>query len=265
MKTPKQNQSFLKPTQSGFTLIESLVAIIIVSVLMVSIAPVIALSVATRVQARRVEIATQAARNYIDAVRADMLTAKLEPDGTLTTDKNLLPQAAKPLNQSIPQLRLRFPTQFAAPPATALTNCPNTLPNYPYCRNIRTLSLYCVDLDGGGCQSTSSKDMVVQAFRSTDPKNADDNGINGFLLGARVYRADAFKDGTPLQTTKDRVDAGGSAGPSKVRTYTGGSGDRKAPLVEMTTEIRTNKTDYKNLCDRLGGCTSTSPTPTPTP
>jgi prepilin-type N-terminal cleavage/methylation domain-containing protein len=53
----------------GYTIIESLVAMIVVSVLMIAIAPVMAFSVATRVQARRVELATQAARTYIDALR----------------------------------------------------------------------------------------------------------------------------------------------------------------------------------------------------
>jgi type II secretory pathway pseudopilin PulG len=37
---------------------------------MVGIAPVLVLSVATRVQARRVELGTQAARTYIDGVRS---------------------------------------------------------------------------------------------------------------------------------------------------------------------------------------------------
>jgi len=58
-----------KPQDGGYTIIESLVAMIVVSVLMIAIAPVMAFSVATRVQARRVELATQAARTYIDALR----------------------------------------------------------------------------------------------------------------------------------------------------------------------------------------------------
>src|SRR6476469_3620673 len=56
----------LKPQDSGYTIIESLVAMIVVSVLMIAIAPVMAYSVATRVQARRIELATQAASAYID-------------------------------------------------------------------------------------------------------------------------------------------------------------------------------------------------------
>lgn len=58
-----------KPQDSGYTIIESLVAMIVVSVLMIAIAPVMAFSVATRVQAKRVELATQAARAYMDALR----------------------------------------------------------------------------------------------------------------------------------------------------------------------------------------------------
>jgi prepilin-type N-terminal cleavage/methylation domain-containing protein len=68
IRQPKQ--LFPPETQSGFTIIECLLGIILVSILLTAIAPVIALSVATRVQARRVEQATQAAKSYIDGVRA---------------------------------------------------------------------------------------------------------------------------------------------------------------------------------------------------
>ncbi len=68
---PQQNVS--KSRDGGYTIIESLVAMIVVSVLMIAIAPVMAFSVATRVQARRVELATQAARAYIDALRTGAL------------------------------------------------------------------------------------------------------------------------------------------------------------------------------------------------
>jgi len=69
MTKQKQHQNLSQPRDGGYTIIESLVAMIVVSVLMIAIAPVMAFSVATRVQARRVELATQAARAYIDALR----------------------------------------------------------------------------------------------------------------------------------------------------------------------------------------------------
>ncbi len=70
MTKPKPQQNLSQSRDGGYTIIESLVAMIVVSVLMIAIAPVMAFSVATRVQARRVELATQAARAYIDALRS---------------------------------------------------------------------------------------------------------------------------------------------------------------------------------------------------
>jgi prepilin-type N-terminal cleavage/methylation domain-containing protein len=76
MTKHKQQQNLSQSRDGGYTIIESLVAMIVVSVLMVAIAPVMAFSVATRVQARRVELATQAARTYINALR----TGAIKPD-----------------------------------------------------------------------------------------------------------------------------------------------------------------------------------------
>ncbi|MBE9187548.1 type II secretion system protein [Microcoleus sp. LEGE 07076] len=69
MTEQKQHQNLSPSRDGGYTIIESLVAMIVVSVLMIAIAPVMAFSVATRVQARRIELATQAAKTYIDALR----------------------------------------------------------------------------------------------------------------------------------------------------------------------------------------------------
>lgn len=69
MTKRQQQQNLPQSRDGGYTIIESLVAMIVVSVLMIAIAPVMAYSVATRVQARRIELATQAARAYIDALR----------------------------------------------------------------------------------------------------------------------------------------------------------------------------------------------------
>src|SRR6476661_831556 len=71
----KRRLSIQHSSESGFTLIESLMAVIVVSVLLVGIFPIIAFSVGTRVQARRVELATQAAKTYIDGVRSGAIVA----------------------------------------------------------------------------------------------------------------------------------------------------------------------------------------------
>jgi len=241
-------------TQPGFTLIECLLAIMIVAILLSAVAPVIVLSIATRLQARRVELASQAAKTYIDNVRAGKIQAQyIVP---VTIDEVSVDANGKKIFTS------NRATFTATPPASSELNASNCLegsPIYPYCSS-PTSTLYCVDLDGGGCSNSSPRDLIVQSFRSQStvqlaaesaaltPEDLE-NTIkkNGFLLGVRVYRADSFSAGRIL-----------TAG-VKDATFTGGTGLRKPqpPLVETTTEINYKDTSYTSLCDRLGGCTTT--------
>jgi len=122
MTKQKQHQNLSQSRDGGYTIIESLVAMIVVSVLMIAIAPVMAFSVATRVQARRVELATQAARTYIDALRTG---------------------AIKPNDPTING----FPIQAAAAPS----------PTNPQGQK----NLYCVNFDETAA-CNSSKDFFVQ-------------------------------------------------------------------------------------------------------
>jgi prepilin-type N-terminal cleavage/methylation domain-containing protein len=219
MKTLDHSPSQSHRSQSGFTIIESLVAIIVVAILLSAISPAIVFSVATRVQARRVELATQAARTYLDGVRTGAIAA---------------PEA---------QIKLATTEYFlgAVPaPASGSLNCPT---GNTYCAS--PASVYCIDADGGGCTINSSKDFVIQGFRSYLTSTADDPKT-GYRLGMRVYRADAFRDSDALLKND----------PTKVTqsTVTGGLGKRKAPLVEMTTEIGNATNSYRELCSRLGGC-----------
>ena len=151
MTKRQQLQNSSKSRDGGYTIIESLVAMIVVSVLMIAIAPVMAFSVATRVQARRVELATQAARAYIDALRTGAIAGSTP---------------AGPAAQG-------FPTFHAAlnPPAP-----------------VSATDLYCYDLDEtAGCANTSKKDFYVQGVRNVNNNPTD----TGYSLKVRVYRADA--------------------------------------------------------------------------
>jgi len=235
-------------TQSGFTIIESLLAILIVTALLVGIAPVITLSVATRLQARRVEQATQAARTYIDGVRSGKIAT---PERVrVFTEVN----EVTPGNKIFDPKRDLFSDTPAPPQGITITdiNCRSPRPAFPYCINQPRLSLYCADFDGdGACSNRSTTDLIVQAFRSALP--VDDDPSKGYLLGVRVYRAAAFNGNTNFQTTKEVG--------RKARTNTGGTGDYTAPLVELTTEVQTRpdpeappEKQYKDFCDRLGGC-----------
>lgn len=80
-----------KPQDSGYTIMESLVAMVVVSVLMIAIAPVMAYSVAIRVQARRIELAAMAGRAYVDALRVGAI--KSTDTGFPVPDANPIPAA----------------------------------------------------------------------------------------------------------------------------------------------------------------------------
>ncbi len=230
---PRQEAQF---SESGFTIIESLIAIVIVSILLSAIAPVILLSVSTRVQSRRVELAADAASAYIDGVRS----GRIQEPGTLaelTTTPGQTPLG----NFPVPK-----------PPL----NCDNKANQY--CVNTSDSTLFCIDGDGDGhCRAASRKDFIIQAFRYTKPATSGsppNTADNGYQLGLRVYRADAFNGNGALQKS-----------PNKQPSFTGRLGNPKIPYFETTTEISTGKTTFSDFCDRLdsrpAGSTANNPNP----
>ncbi len=201
-----------KSSESGYSLIESLIAIIVVSVLMVSVAPMIALSVGTRAQARRLELASQAGRAYVDFLRSN--------SGNVTEIVRYAP--GNTTNTA--------PTQgdFVAGVEGYMNN------------NNR---LFCVNFDENpGCQTNSLVDMVVQPVRL----NNNNNPERGYDLLIRVYRADAFSQGT------FQIEGQNSA-------ITNAIGDRTAPMVQFSTSIGSVSENQKfqetrqRICNRIGG------------
>ena len=164
MTKQKQHQNLSQPRDGGYTIIESLVAMIVVSVLMIAIAPVMALSVATRVQARRTELATQAGKAYIDALRSQSIKFG-DPDIK------------------------GFPTK------STQADLANTA--VPTGKD----DLYCVDMDEKkDCDPSSTKDFYVQGAW-LNPDTSITNGdptLKGYQLLVRVYRADSFAPGVIL-------------------------------------------------------------------
>jgi len=169
MSKQRQQQNLPQSRDSGYTIIESLVAMIVVSVLMIAIAPVMAFSVATRVQARRMELATQAARTYIDGLRRG---------------------AIKRNDPKIPGFPIKD-TKVAPvlPPAPASTDPEN--------------NLYCVNFDETA-DCDSSKDFFVQGAWRNPANPTTDPTTTGYELTVRVYRADGFTGGT-METTQQSV------------------------------------------------------------
>jgi prepilin-type N-terminal cleavage/methylation domain-containing protein len=154
---------------AGYTIIESIVAMVVVSVLMIAIAPVMAFSVATRVQAKRVEMATQAARTYMDTLRSGALIPASPTPGF---------------------------------PKISTTN--NDLQNNPAPAN--KTGLYCIDNDGTGeCEDSSNQDFRVQGYYFNN--GAPNPERTGYSLIVRVYRAGSFAGGVGALKTQNELQA----------------------------------------------------------
>lgn len=248
----------------GFTIIESLVAIVVITILLSTIAPMLALSVATRVQARRIEQATLAARAYIDRVTNN--PAPYAGLGVNPTNAGFGPAfGASTVVPSSNVLQLRL----VAPPnspdnstftAGATLNCPTS---NTYC--IDPPSLYCVSLDTTpGCQVNSNRDLLINAVRTTTAvthsggfTSTPDDG-RGYRMNVRVYRAAAFRNGLRApqfaQVGQGRTQA----------TFTGGLGNSGFPLVEIPADISTvsgtaGAPQINDLCRRFQATGASNP------
>ncbi|MBD2293553.1 type II secretion system protein [Anabaena sphaerica FACHB-251] len=215
---------------SGFTILESLVGMLVASLLLAAITPVLVMSTAIRVQARRVELATQAARTFIDGVRIGSVTAP-----TIVSQISANTDTHRNLTIS-PNDYLITTTEMPAP--TSATD------------------LYCYNQNG----IISSTDCVnnlfyIQAGRIVQSTQKND----GYRLAIRVYRADIdFSKTIKINT--------GATSRQTASPVTAGLGDKQAPLMEMTTEIANTRTTFQALCQRLGTpLAAPTPTATPTP
>jgi type II secretory pathway pseudopilin PulG len=221
----KQKQRFQLYQESGYSILEGLVAMIMVAALMSAVAPIIAYSVGTRVQARKVELAAQAARSYIDAVRL----GKLDPPPSLASDEEI--------------------------PADALTTCPQTQGGLlQYCPDPLN-KFYCVDNDDDDeCTFDSLTDMMV--YGAIDLNNIgkkykekiDTNSPGkmqelGYILQVKVYRAQAFSNSVTL-SDKGVPFTVNNSGLATI------DGDKERPLFVTKTEIAPTKDLFQNIKDR---------------
>lgn len=165
-----QKLVFTARAEQGFTIIESLMAIVVITLLLVAITPPIFLAVGTRVQNQRAEQAMQLAQRQVDEVRV------LIEKGTYT-------------NSDLPPL-----------PATGATDAANTVaaPTSSFtCSTPVTASDACsIDVNGDG-----RVDFYVQKFRTKEVSAGNPSRVVAFYMGVRVYSAIANGE-SGLQTTQ---------------------------------------------------------------
>jgi len=146
-------------TETGLTLLECLVAIVVVAMIGASIAPVMVLSVATRVQSQKAEQALQLAQSEVDRVKV------LIERGSINDVTTLLPLATGDVNTVVE---------------------PGSLETDP--DNLAFNEALSVDIDSDG-----SPDFAVQRFR------VEETGVTtGFRVGVRVYDHRALVEGGNL-------------------------------------------------------------------
>lgn len=234
----KQQQNV--SSDSGFTIIESLIAILVAALLLAAIAPVIVFSTATRLQSRRVELATRVAKTFIDGVRTGAIAAP-STVSTLTAPTSDAPRRIS----DIPAVAATETT----PAVPAVTGKPQ---DYLFDTTkmpapTSATGLYCFTSSGSittsACTEKTSE-FYIQAGRIVQSTKAND----GYRLAVRVYRADVDFNQTVKASTKTTS--------SKQTPYAAGLGDRQAPLIEMTTDVANSNTTFDALCQRLGTATN---------
>jgi prepilin-type N-terminal cleavage/methylation domain-containing protein len=244
------NKLLTRPGQSqaeGFTLIESLVAIIILAITVVSVLPPIFWATATRVQNRRAEQAVQLAQSEIDRVRVAVernsvtqaqlpprVGAALRPNAPAPT--NIIPQGTK-LRSSVPGCNVDDGTQ--AP-------------------TVNQLILVDTDPEASG---TCKPEFMIQTFRGTG-KPLDDGATapQGFVMGVRVYSIVAANNNNGTYTLKPDVQAAQGI----LRSTKGLGTQQSRPLATQYSTIVRSSTNgsldiYRQLCEASGDACAAPP------
>lgn len=223
--------------EAGFSILESLVAAAVVSILIVSIAPMVALSTSARINARRIDQASQAARSYVDAVRGGVIDPINFPDTLVSSATNAQSQ------YTFESIGVPTTTSF---PITTICNNPTAAINNVPSGKVPGI---CVDAGGGGWSVNDPQDLFIQPMRSGPLSSATNASTNlktqGFWLAVRVYRADALASGTAL---RDGTEASCAAS----KTPFSAAASITCPIVTVRSQILPT-TNANNLDDIRSG------------
>lgn len=237
-----------KHSEAGLTLIESLIAIVIIAITMVSITPPIFWAVASRVQTQRAEQALKLAQGEIDRVRT--IVDRDEIQSRPLTD---LPPSAADLSEADVRNSAsgRFPAAPTDPPdpeaviSTKVCREPGSLPT--------AIEAFAQIDTNGDCAT----DYLLQTFRSA---GLDQSGnrftgaagqtLSGFVMGVRVYSVVAREE---LRAGRGRTD------PAALRGTSGIGNQRDRPLAVLYSTI-VRSSDSQNLVLYRALCPATSKT-----
>ncbi|MBW4559885.1 MAG: hormogonium polysaccharide secretion pseudopilin HpsB [Mojavia pulchra JT2-VF2] len=230
----KLQQKTSSSSDSGFTIIESLIGIVVVAILLAAISPVLVMSTAIRVQSRRIEKATQAASTFIDGVR----TNSIKTPGEYSNDNKIPLDPATAADPRLLEDNLISLTQMPVPD----TKDDNDL--YLFKKD----GIICHTSEIGCTKNSDSpfEEFYIQARQII----VTGSGANdGYRLALRVYRADVDFEKPLLASSKD--DSGNTT-KQTASVVTEGLGNQQAPAIERTVDIGNVSTTFQALCNRLG-------------
>jgi type II secretory pathway pseudopilin PulG len=242
-------QSTRYQSQQGLTLIEALIAIMVITITVVAVTPPIFWATATRVQNQRAEQALSLAQGEIDRVRAIVERQEVEENFTLLPPvagtESEVRQASNPSNNRVPA-----PKNAKSGAVQSAKSCSSTpddgAPPSAFDQYVQ------VDINSD-CQP----DFLLQTFRSQGidergnmfiPQNAEGRDLSGFVMGVRVYSIVA----------KAALDANkGKVAPASLKGTTGLGGQLDRPLAVLySTIVRSsdsgNLSVYRALCGTSG-------------
>lgn len=266
----KASKSYSKSSVAGFTLIESLVAIIIVSITVVAISPPIFWATGTRVQNRRAEQALSIAQATIDQVRAKVErggASVLELPAIAAADPGKRPNPEGPLPSAqwtsmqgiIPKCNTVSGLKSAVAAVPAVGAIPGT-PAIAADKQYPNLNEYLpVDTTTSDPSATCKPDFLVQVFRnegicadglcSASALPANERRPLAFSVGVRVYSAIAAKNGGATPLKKEKASLKGTTG-------TGQAGTSPLAVLYVTvakSDSSTSLNRYRDLCKAGGG------------
>ncbi|UBF24498.1 prepilin-type N-terminal cleavage/methylation domain-containing protein [Kovacikia minuta CCNUW1] len=218
--------------EQGLTLIECLVAIIVVSLTVLAITPPIMLATATRVQSRRAEQANHIAQAEIDRIRL------MVERGSYTTAD--LPALATGADSNIGA------AAAASTVASSVLFSPSTCNTYPGTTAAAANSVIPVDVDGD-----CTPEYLMQVFRNTGKiPNGDPSATPpyAFDVGVRVYVYYPGQTLPTLQTTRASLIAGTGA-----RDAQGGNARRPMAVLYSRMSRNDQSKSLGAICLQGGG------------
>lgn len=240
-------------SEAGLSLIECLVAILVIAVTVVAITPPVFLATASRIQSRRADQANQVAQAEVDRIRGIVergtyAVAELPPIGDATNVANTT--AATSVNTALllsPGSTCNIgkypPVLTSPPPATSPLNSNQLIP---------------VDIDGD-CQA----EYAMQVFRTQGcvPVNKPaDTAPYSFSVGVRVYSYNPQDGATVPTLATTRATLGTTTGRRDQA-----AGSRKPLQVVYSKTSRNTDADSFQCVARDQSPPAPSPSPSPSP